>query len=57
MKTLGQRVVHAPTGVEGIVTARCEYLYGVPRVRIEFKDSQGHASEVWDDEAAFNPIP
>jgi hypothetical protein len=46
---LGSKVKDSVTGVIGTVTARVEYLYGSPRVMVEYA-AEGKASELWCEE-------
>lgn len=53
---LGDKVVDPITGVTGTVTARCEYLYSSPSIRIEGKDGTGRATCDWIDESRAHPV-
>lgn len=54
---LGDKVKDAITGFEGIVTTRCEYLHGSPRVLVEAKVSaEGKLNSEWFDESRVTLI-
>lgn len=47
MITLGQKVRCKLTGIEGIATSRCEFLYGCVRVGVQGKaNKEGKAPDV-----------
>jgi hypothetical protein len=52
MVNLGDKVKDNITGFWGIVTARCEYLYGCVRVQVTSKklDEKNKEIELWFDE-------
>lgn len=50
-KILGRTAKDKISGFEGVITARCEYLYGVPRIQltgksVDSKEPMGY----WVDE-------
>lgn len=47
---VGDHVRDTVNGLEGIVTARCEYLTGVPRCQVEAMDESARPVEWWFDE-------
>lgn len=51
-KLLGEKVKSKVSGFEGVVTARCEYLYTPARVMLTAKSKDGKVPEdYWTDEA------
>jgi hypothetical protein len=46
MIALGQKVRCKVSGIEGIATSRCEFLYGCVRVGVQGKAKDGKAPEV-----------
>jgi hypothetical protein len=44
---LGSNVKDTVTGVEGVATARAEYLHGSPSVRIEGRHADGKSFDEW----------
>jgi len=58
MIKLGEKVRDLVTGFEGIVVARCEYLYGSARlgvVSLELKDGLPRDS-FWEEERRFEVV-
>ena len=53
---LGGKVKDPITGFEGIVTTRCEYLHGPPRVLVEAKVHDGKLNSEWFDESRLTVI-
>lgn len=53
---IGAIAIEQLTGFKGTVTARCEYMTGVPRICIEGADSTGRPTEVWVDEARASEV-
>lgn len=49
---LGTKVIDRLTGLSGTATARCEYLFGSPRVEVEFGPTKdGKTDSQWVDES------
>ena len=54
---LGDKVRDPVTGFEGVVTTRCEYLHGPPRVLVESKvGNDGKLNSEWFDETRVEPV-
>lgn len=53
---LGDKVRDPVTGFEGVVTTRCEYLHGVPRVLVEAKVHDGKLNSEWFEESRVTVI-
>lgn len=56
MIKLGTKVRDKETNYQGIVTARAEYLYGIPKVLVENIDSTGRPIDWWYDESRVEEI-
>lgn len=56
MIKLGTKVRDKETKIEGIVTARAEYLYDEPRIMIEFVDTTGRPVEWWYNETRVEEV-
>jgi len=48
---LGSKVIDPITGLQGVVTARCAYLHGNPRVLIEGAKPDGSDFNLWIEES------
>lgn len=56
-KNLGKTAKDKISGFEGIITARCEYVYGVPRILLTGKCIDGKKPvEYWVDESQIELI-
>lgn len=53
---LGDKVRDKVTGYEGTLTARCEYLTGVPRFEVSCLDKDGKVVGSWFDGDRLEPV-
>ena len=55
MIELGKKVKDKYSKIEGIATARTEYLYGCERICVEYVNKKtGAVEEIWFDEQRLN---